>query len=102
MTSHVQKRALGLLVLASLAVAGTGCSPKLVQSSDIELVMPDLIGMYWTDAEPHLRSIGWIGVVDKPPDVPAGIENRNRVLTQQPAAGDPLERGATITVTFGA
>src|SRR5699024_10561803 len=37
-----------------------------------QFVMPDLSGLFWTDAEPQLRALGWTGMLIKGPDVDAG------------------------------
>lgn len=61
--------------------------------------MPDLIGRYWMDAEPLVRRLGWVGVLDKGPDVPGG--GLNRIAMQSPAAGERLARDGVIAVRFG-
>lgn len=61
--------------------------------------MPNVTGMYFTDAEPLLRSLGWRGSVIKVPDV-AGAE-RNRIVTQSPAPETPMAPDDYITLTFG-
>lgn len=35
-----------------------------------QFTMPNLVGQFWTDAEPTLRALGWTGVLNKGPDVP--------------------------------
>ncbi|BCI92426.1 hypothetical protein NIIDMKKI_76320 [Mycobacterium kansasii] len=40
---------------------------ELQVSRGNQFVMPDLSGMFWTDAEPRLRALGWTGVLDKGP-----------------------------------
>ncbi len=63
--------------------------------------MPNLIGMYWADAEPTLRSQGWTGSLVKGPDLPTGPENRYRVLFQSPSAGERVNHDGEITLRFG-
>lgn len=38
---------------------------ELQVSKGNQFVMPDLSGMFWTDAEPRLRALGWTGSLDK-------------------------------------
>ncbi|MGB9226356.1 Stk1 family PASTA domain-containing Ser/Thr kinase [Mycobacterium sp.] len=66
-----------------------------------QFLMPDLSGMFWTDAEPRLRALGWNGVLDKGPDVDAGGSQHNRVVSQSPAAGTGVNRDGIITLKFG-
>jgi len=63
--------------------------------------MPDLSGMFWTDAEPRLRALGWNGALDKGPDVDAGGSQHNRVVSQSPTAGTGVNRDGVITLKFG-
>jgi eukaryotic-like serine/threonine-protein kinase len=74
---------------------------ELQVSKGNQFVMPDLSGMFWTDAEPRLRALGWTGVLDKGPDVDAGGSQRNRVVSQSPAAGAGVNRSGIITLKFG-
>ena len=62
------------------------------------LVMPNLVGMYWLEAEPFLRSQGWSGQLIKEADVTGGPSKRNRIVTQNPVAGQALDRHGDITV----
>ncbi len=66
-----------------------------------QFVMPDLTGMFWTDAEPRLRALGWTGVLDKGPDVDAGGAQHNRVVSQSPSAGGGCGKDGTVTLKFG-
>jgi beta-lactam-binding protein with PASTA domain len=63
--------------------------------------MPDLSGMYWTDAEPRLRALGWTGVLDKGPDVDAGGSLHAKVVRQSPAPGTGVNKDGIITLSFG-
>jgi serine/threonine-protein kinase len=84
---------------------GTGAPVDLVIELQVskgnQFVMPDLSGMFWTDAEPRLRALGWTGVLDKGPDVDAGGSQHNRVVYQSPAAGAGVNRDGIITLRFG-
>lgn len=66
-----------------------------------QFLMPDLTGMFWTDAEPRLRALGWTGVLDKGPDVDAGGAQAHRVVYQNPPAGAGCNRDGIITLKFG-
>ncbi|OBA69354.1 serine/threonine protein kinase [Mycobacterium sp. 1554424.7] len=66
-----------------------------------QFVMPDVTGMFWTDAEPRLRALGWTGALDKGPDVDAGGSQSHRVIYQSPPAGTGCNRDGIITLKFG-
>ena len=74
---------------------------ELQVSKGNQFLMPDLSGMFWTDAEPRLRALGWTGGLDKGPDVDAGGSQRNRVVYQNPPAGVEVNRDGIITLKFG-
>ncbi|MEO3759764.1 Stk1 family PASTA domain-containing Ser/Thr kinase [Mycobacterium sp. B14F4] len=65
-----------------------------------QFVMPDLRGMFWTDAEPRLRALGWTGFLDKGADVQNSGQRTNAVVTQIPSAGAAVNFGSTITLGF--
>ena len=74
---------------------------ELQVSKGNQFLMPDLSGMFWTDAEPRLRALGWTGVLDKGPDIDAGGNQHNRVVYQNPQAGMGVNRDGIITLKFG-
>lgn len=74
---------------------------ELQVSKGNQFTMPDLTGMFWTDAEPRLRALGWAGVLDKGPDVDAGGSQSHRVVYQNPPAGSGVNRDGIITLKFG-
>src|SRR5271157_69820 len=74
---------------------------ELQVSKGNQFLMPDLSGMFWTDAEPRLRALGWTGGLDKGPDIDAGGSQRNRVVYQNPPAGAGVNRDGIITLKFG-
>jgi serine/threonine-protein kinase len=74
---------------------------ELQVSKGNQFLMPDLSGMFWTDAEPRLRALGWIGGLDRGPDVDAGGSQHNRVVSQNPPAGVGVNRDGIITLKFG-
>jgi serine/threonine-protein kinase len=65
-----------------------------------QFVMPDLVGQFWTDAEPRLRALGWTGVLDRGADVQNSGQRTNAVVTQSPAPGTAVDFGARITLSF--
>jgi beta-lactam-binding protein with PASTA domain/predicted Ser/Thr protein kinase len=65
-----------------------------------QFVMPDLTGMFWTDAEPRLRALGWTGVLDKGADVQNSGQRTNAVVSQSPSPGTPVNFGSRITLSF--
>lgn len=74
---------------------------ELQVSKGNQFVMPDLSGMFWTDAEPRLRALGWTGTLDKGADVDAGSSQSHRVVYQNPPAGSGCNRDGIITLKFG-
>ncbi|MBS4728098.1 Stk1 family PASTA domain-containing Ser/Thr kinase [Mycobacterium sp. SM1] len=74
---------------------------ELKVSKGNQFVMPDLSGLFWTEAEPQLRALGWTGVLIKGADVDAGGANHNRVVYQSPAPGQGVNKDAPITLKFG-
>jgi serine/threonine-protein kinase len=74
---------------------------ELQVSKGNQFAMPDLTGMFWTDAEPRLRALGWMGVLDKGPDVDSGGSQSHRVVYQNPPAGAGVNRDGIITLKFG-
>lgn len=75
---------------------------QLQVSKGNQFVMPDLTGMFWTDAEPQLRALGWTGILVKGADVPGNDQQRNRVVYQSPAPGSGVNRDGNVTLKFGA
>lgn len=65
-----------------------------------QFVMPNLRNMFWVDAEPLLRSLGWTGELIKLPNAQNSGAPTNGVATQDPAAGTPTTFGASITISF--
>lgn len=62
--------------------------------------MPELRGMYWADAEPALRTIGWTGVLVKADDLPNSPYRQNQIAAQIPAPGQVIAGDAAITLQF--
>jgi beta-lactam-binding protein with PASTA domain/serine/threonine protein kinase len=65
-----------------------------------QFVMPNLRGMFWTEAEPYLRSLGWTGGLIKLPNAQNSGVPSNGVVTQNPEAGAPTRKDASITLSF--
>lgn len=74
---------------------------ELQVSKGNQFIMPDVTNMFWTDAEPRLRALGWTGALDKGPDVDAGGSMHNKVVFQSPPAGAGVNRDGIITLKFG-
>jgi hypothetical protein len=79
--------------MTSLSVSVAPAPPRT------SFVMPDLTGMYWTDADPSLRALGWTGALVKGPDLP-NSSRPNAIAVQSPAPGQLVGVGVTITVQF--
>ena len=93
-----------LVGLTAFTVVGVGACSSTETSPPpppTEIVMPDLVGKYWVDAQPQLDAVGWRGVLVKEPDIPAGPQDHNRVLSQDPAPGEHLNPASPITLRFG-
>jgi serine/threonine-protein kinase len=65
--------------------------------------MPDLTGKFFTDLEPLLRQPpnGFTGPINSGPDIPAGDQNRAKVVHQDPPPQTPVNRDGTITLNYG-
>lgn len=74
---------------------------EVLVSKGNQFVMPNLVGMVWTDAEPLLRALGWTGMLVKGADVDAGGDYRNKVIYQSPTPNADLTYGANVTLMFG-
>lgn len=65
-----------------------------------QFVMPDLTGMFWADAEPRLRALGWTGGLDKGGDVQNSGQRTAAVVSQNPPAGADVNYSSRITLNF--
>jgi serine/threonine-protein kinase len=93
----------GKSVVATESTATSAVAPTLPASPPTrphDLVMPDLRGMYWYDAEPALRTIGWTGALNKAPDLPNSPYKHNQIASQIPAPGQVITSDAMITLQF--
>ncbi|HEX9834450.1 MAG TPA: PASTA domain-containing protein, partial [Mycobacterium sp.] len=73
---------------------------QLQVSRGNQFLMPDVRGMFWTDAEPRLRALGWTGVLDRGADVQNSGQRTNAVVTQNPSAGTGVNYDSRITLSF--
>ncbi|WP_099023873.1 Stk1 family PASTA domain-containing Ser/Thr kinase [Mycolicibacterium palauense] len=73
---------------------------ELQVSRGNQFAMPNLVGQFWTDAEPNLRALGWTGVLVKGPDVQDSGQRSHAVVTQSPAPGTGVNYGSSITLSF--
>ncbi|EID09359.1 Stk1 family PASTA domain-containing Ser/Thr kinase [Mycolicibacterium phlei] len=65
-----------------------------------QFTMPNLRGMFWSEAEPYLRSLGWTGSLIKLPNAQNSGVPTNGVVTQDPSPGTPINFGSSITLSF--
>jgi serine/threonine-protein kinase len=65
-----------------------------------QFIMPPLRNMFWVDAEPLLRSLGWTGELIKLNNAQNSGAPTNSVATQDPAPGTPTNYNAPITLSF--
>ncbi|QEN16619.1 PASTA domain-containing protein [Mycolicibacterium sp. ELW1] len=86
--------------------SATTAAPAITRSPQARsrdaLVMPDLRGMYWADADPALATLGWSGVLDKGPSLTNTPYARNQIAVQTPAPGQVIASDAVITLQFAA
>jgi eukaryotic-like serine/threonine-protein kinase len=73
---------------------------QLQVSQGNQFIMPDVRGMFWVDAEPRLRALGWTGVLDRSGDVQNSGQRTNAVVTQSPSAGTAVNYDSRITLSF--
>lgn len=65
-----------------------------------QFVMPDVRGMFWSDVEPLLRSLGWTGGLVRSADVPNSGQRTNAVVTQSPSSGSGINFESNVTLAF--
>ncbi len=95
--------AAGQVIGTDPAAAQTVSQDMVIQiqvSRGNQFVMPDLRGMFWTDAEPRLRALGWTGILDKGGDVQNSGQRTNAVARQSPATGSAVGFGGRVTLNF--
>lgn len=104
------EKLVAVMVAGVAAVAVAGCSadppsPAATASTTSaaahhSFAMPDLRGMYWTDAEPQLRALGWVGVLSKGTDIANSPYPLHSIAAQQPTPGQPVQTDGLIEVQF--
>ena len=92
-------------VISTDPAAGTPAKPnsviKIVVSSGPEQVnVPTVTGQNVNSATSTLKGAG-LNVEVKPKSVPAGDPNAGRVISQDPAGGQSVDTGSTVTITVG-
>lgn len=65
-----------------------------------QFVMPSLVGQFWVDAEPLLRSLGWTGSLIKLGNTDNSGQKSNAVVTQSPSSGAGVNFNSPITISF--
>ncbi|MDT5094648.1 MAG: eukaryotic-like serine/threonine-protein kinase [Mycobacterium sp.] len=76
---------------------------QLQVSKGNQFVMPNLVGQFWSNAEPTLRALGWTGNLPaNPPLVQNSGQPSASVVQQNPQAGTTVNKDATITLSFAA
>jgi beta-lactam-binding protein with PASTA domain/predicted Ser/Thr protein kinase len=73
---------------------------QLHASRGNQFVMPDVRGMFWVDAEPRLRALGWTGVLDRGADAQNSGQKTNAVVTQSPLPGTGVNFDSRVTLSF--
>ena len=63
--------------------------------------MPDLTNQTWEEVKARLGAMGWTGGLDRGADVQGDDQHRNRVISQSPAAGTPVDFASKVTLSFG-
>ncbi|OFB42562.1 hypothetical protein BA059_04955 [Mycolicibacterium sp. (ex Dasyatis americana)] len=79
----------------------TSCASEDTAPPD-EIVLPNLVGLYWKDASKQLLDVGWTGAIEKMPDAAVEPKDRERIVVQRPGGGEHVPRDVVITLQFGA
>jgi serine/threonine-protein kinase len=90
----------GGIVIAAAACASETPSPTNTPPSVTSIVVPDLVGLSWPDAERLLRGVGWSGTIVKTPNATGSQLPPNVVATQDPAPGTSISANSPITLQF--
>ena len=62
--------------------------------------MPDVRGMFWSDAARQLQTLGWSGSLLKGPDVRDSGYAAGMIVTQDPGPGERVAMSGMITLQF--
>lgn len=98
------RRVLPVLAAVLLVFGMAACSHNETPPAapaDVDIVMPNLVGMSWHEAQPALHEAGWTGTISRGPDIPGGPENHNRIITQQPGPGERVQADVDIKIQWG-
>ncbi|MFD5829969.1 Stk1 family PASTA domain-containing Ser/Thr kinase [Lentzea sp. NPDC060358] len=64
-----------------------------------QLEMPDLTGLTQREAETKLKSLGWNGNLNVEEQQVTNPQQKDKILTQNPARGQAFGKGSTVTIT---
>ena len=66
-----------------------------------QIAMPDITGLTQQQAQNRLQQAGWTGLFDET-EVPTTDPNEiNKILEQEPKAGQPLSKDQTVRIQVG-
>ncbi len=83
----------------SKALKDTTVTIRVSKGNQIE--MPDLTGLSQKEAENKLKSLGWNGNLNVDQQQVNSPQQDKTVLSQNPAKGQPITKGASVTITVG-
>jgi serine/threonine-protein kinase len=94
--------AAGGIVIAAAACASETPSATTTSTARPQqsIVVPDLVGLTWPDAERRLRGVGWSGTIVKMPNATGAEQSSGGIVAQDPAPGTSVGAGSPITVQF--
>jgi beta-lactam-binding protein with PASTA domain len=75
-------------------------STSTAQPPQQSIVVPDLVGLMWPDAERLLRGAGWSGAIVKMPNATGAEQSPGGIVAQDPAPGTSIGADSPITVQF--
>ncbi|HEX7301994.1 Stk1 family PASTA domain-containing Ser/Thr kinase [Lentzea sp.] len=64
-----------------------------------QLEMPDLTGLTQREAENKLKSLGWNGNLNVEEQQVSNPQQKDKIVSQNPAKGQPFTKGSTVTIT---
>jgi hypothetical protein len=64
------------------------------------IVVPDLVGLTWPDAERLLRGAGWTGTIVKMPNATGAEQSSGGIVAQDPTPGTSISADSPITLQF--
>ncbi|SEP68133.1 serine/threonine protein kinase [Lentzea xinjiangensis] len=81
----------------SKAAKDTTVTLKVSRGNQLE--MPDLTGLTQREAETKLKALGWNGNLNVEEQQVTNPQQKDKVLTQNPAKGQQITKGSTVTIT---